>query len=209
MIGDLDPVPILATLFFISYAKILRTIIAALSVTSLEYADGSYRVWVYDGNIRYCTGKHVPLFLTALFFLLFLFLPYTLFLFLGQWLPRLKWKGFSWINGPKVRWFLDAHHAPYVLQHRYWTGLLLLVRCIVFLIIAVYGRDKAVSLLVVTVAALALVTTSLLTGGVYKSRFVGAVEAFFFLNLGVLAVGMFYVQLTGGIRQLLPSLRWA
>ena len=205
MIGSCNPIPILATLFFISYAKILRTIIAALSVTSLEYADGSDPVWAYDGNIRYLKGKHIPLFLTALFCLLFLFLPYTLFLFLGQWLPRMKWRVFSWINRPKVRSFLDAHHAPYVPQHRYWTGLLLLVHCVLFLIITVYGRDIAVSLLVVTVAALTLVTTSLLTGGVYKSRLVGAVEAFFILNLGVLTVGTFYVQLTGGSQTAVAS----
>ena len=80
------------------------------------------------------------------------------------------------------------------------TGLAyyFLFRCILFLTTTVYGSHVGVTLLSVSAAALTLVTISLFTGGVYKSRLVGTVEAFFILNLGVLALGTFYVQLTGG-----------
>ena len=49
-----NPVTVLATLFLLSYSKILHTIIIALSVTSLEYPGGTHKlVWLYDGNVPY------------------------------------------------------------------------------------------------------------------------------------------------------------
>ena len=86
-----NPVSVLATLFLLSYAKILRTIIAALSFTIVDYPDGSrVTVWLYDGNITFFASKHIPLCVTALFTLLFLFFPYTILLLLGQWLSLLS-----------------------------------------------------------------------------------------------------------------------
>ena len=79
-----SPVPVLATLFLLSYAKVLRTIIAALTLTVLHYPHKNAMVWIHDANVPLV--KYVPLALVALLFLLFLFLPYTLLLLLGQWL---------------------------------------------------------------------------------------------------------------------------
>ncbi len=58
-----NPVAVLATLIFLSYTKILRTIIEALSFASLEYPHGhSRQVWLYDGNVPFLSGKHLILF---------------------------------------------------------------------------------------------------------------------------------------------------
>ena len=82
-----NPVAVLATLILLSYAKMLRTIISALSFTTLQYPhDETQVVWLYDANIKYFSGKHIPLFVVALLFFVFLFLPYTLLLLLIQWL---------------------------------------------------------------------------------------------------------------------------
>ena len=73
--------------FLLSYTKLLRTIIAALSLTTLEYPDKTVSVWAYDGNIRYLDkndGRHIALFLASLLIFLFLFVPYTLILLLGS-----------------------------------------------------------------------------------------------------------------------------
>ena len=81
-----NSVPVLATLFLLSYAKLLRTIITVMSYTIVDYPQGSKAVWSADGNIDYLGPKHVPLFVVALATLLFLWLPYTLLFLLGQWL---------------------------------------------------------------------------------------------------------------------------
>ena len=60
------PVHVLSTLFLLTYAKLQRTIIAALSFTYFSYPDGHVEyVWLYDANIGYLSTKHIPLFVVA------------------------------------------------------------------------------------------------------------------------------------------------
>jgi len=82
-----NSVAVLATLFFLSYAKLLHTIIAEIFFTFLDYPNHLHvAVWLHCGNIKYLHGKHIVLFLVALLILLILFLPYILLLTVGQWL---------------------------------------------------------------------------------------------------------------------------
>ena len=197
-----NPIAVLATLFLLSYAKILRTIIAAFSLTYLQYPDGiNVAVWSYDGNIEYFNGKHIPLFIIALLSLIFLFLPFTLLLFLGQWIQTLQakteWRILSWINKPTFRAFLDAYHAPYACSHRYWTGLLLLVRSILLIIFATIGNTSA-DLLAVSSAVTGLITFALAAAGIYQKHYFGILEASFFLNLVLLTTATYHVEAVGG-----------
>ena len=116
-----NPVSVLATLILLSYAKILRTLIATVYFTHLEYPTYNRRVWLYDANIDYIIGKHIPLFLVAVLVFFFLFLPYTLLLLFGQWLQAVSHlRLFSWVNSARLKPFMDAYHAPYKAKHRYW-----------------------------------------------------------------------------------------
>ena len=131
----INTIPVLATLFYLSYAKILHIILVALSLTSLHYPSGEKIVWLYDANIP--SSWYIPLAVVAALFLLFLFLPYTFLLLLGQWLQAKSYLWvLSWANNLNMKAFLDAYHAPYKLKHRYWTGLLLLLRCGLYLVFA-------------------------------------------------------------------------
>ena len=193
-----SPVPVLATLLLLSYAKILRTIIALLSLTTLYYPYNTQIVWVHDANIP--LTKYIPLALVAVLFLIFLFLPYTLLLLVGQWLqPKSHLCFLSWIRSPKVTAILDSYHAPYKLKHRYWTGLLLLLRCAMFLVFAfnVTG-DDSINLLVISSTALGTAVAFGLIGMVYKCWYLNALELSFILNLGILAAATYHVNQSGG-----------
>ena len=133
-----NPVSILATLILLSYAKILHTFITAVYTTYLEYpANYSRKMWLHDANIDYLVGKHIPLFLVAMLVFLFLFLPYTLLLLFGQWLQAISHlRLFSWVNSARLKPFMDSYHAPYKAKHRYWPGLLLLLRFVLLLVFA-------------------------------------------------------------------------
>ena len=49
-----NPVQVLATLFLLSYTKLLRMIITMFSSTVLTYPDDyARRVWLYDGNVNF------------------------------------------------------------------------------------------------------------------------------------------------------------
>ena len=196
-----NPVAVLSTLFLLSYAKMLRTIIAVLSFTFIQYPDGHHEaVWLYDGNVQYLQGKHIPLFLVALAFLLVLFIPYTLYLIFGQCiLSRSKTWPFSWLSSLKLRPFLDAYHSPFSTRHRYWLGLLLLLRCALFLVTAFNtSGDASVDLLAISSSLLGLLALRWLNGLVYKLWYLDALELSFILNLGVLSAGTYHILLTGG-----------
>ena len=74
-----NPVSVLATLILLSYAKILRTLITVIYITYLEYPTYNRGVWLYDANIGYLSGKHIPLFIVAVLVFLFLFLILSCF----------------------------------------------------------------------------------------------------------------------------------
>ena len=193
-----SPVPVLSTLFFLSYAKILQTIISALSLTILHYPHKNVMVWVHDANVS--LAKYIPLALVALLFLLFLFLPYTLLLLLGQWLQHKSHLCIlSWVNNYKVKAILDTYHAPYEPKYRFWTGLLLLLRCALFLAFAFnISGDESVNLLVISSATLGIFVGYALLGRVYKSWYLNALEVSFILNLGILAAATYHVKQSGG-----------
>ena len=107
-------VPVLATLILLSYAKLLRTIITVLTFTFLELPHGSRRA--FDGNIRYLSPVHIPLFLLAVGVLLFLWLPYTALLVSTQGIHRMtSYRVRQWML--KMKPFLDAYFAP--MKHRH------------------------------------------------------------------------------------------
>ena len=210
ILGSTNPIAVLATLFLLSYTKLLRTVIAAFSFTTLEYPDEIKVVWLYDGNIGYLDkndGRHIALFLASLLVFLFLFLPYTLFLLLGQCiLPRLdptKLRCLSWANYLKMKSFLDAHHAPYKDRHRYWIGLLLVLRFILFLISAIVDmespQDPHVNLLVIIISTVVLAIFAWnVGGGMYKKWYLNALESSFIFNLIILAAATYQTKLAGG-----------
>ena len=184
-----NAVPVLATLFLLSYAKLLRIIITVFQSTGLNYPDNSVRkVWFYDGNVNYFKGKHIPLFIAALF-LLFISLPYTAIIIFIQYLQQrssYRSRVLFWVQ--KLKPLFDAYTGPYKDRHRYWTGLLLLVRTVLFVIFSmnIYGSSE-INLLAIVVIVLLLFMHLALAGGVYKSWYLNVIEYSFFLNVGILA----------------------
>ena len=192
-----NAMPVLATLFLLSYAKLLRIIITVFQSTDLEYPDKSVRkVWRYDGNVDYLTNKHIPLFIAALL-LLFISLPYTAILIFIQYLQR--WSSYRvlfWVK--KLKPLFDAYTGPYKDKHRYWTGLLLLVRIVLFLIFSMNTRASSdVNLLAIIITVLSLLVYLAITGGVYKAWHLNIIEYTFFFNLGVLASATLYTIING------------
>ena len=196
-----NPVSVLATLILLSYAKILRTFIAVIYITYLEYPnDHNRKVWLYDANIDYLSGKHIPLFIVALVVFFFLFFPYTLLLLFGQWLQAIShMRLFSWVNSARLKPFMDSYHAPYKAKHRYWPGLLLMFRFVLFLVFALNpSQDPSINLLAILVGTGILVVWAWVCGGVYRNWCLGALEGSFALNLIILAVATYHVEHSKG-----------
>ena len=199
MLGN-NPVSVLATLILLSYAKILRTLITAVYVTRLEYPMYNRSVWLYDGNIDYLIDKHIPLFLMAVFVFLLLFVPYTLLLLFCQWLQAISHlRLFSWVKSARLKPFMDSYHAPYKAKHRYWPGLLLVIRFVLLLVFALNPQqDPNTNLLSIFGVAGIIHLWAWFSGGVYKYWCLDVLEGSFVLNLFMLSAANYHVRHSGG-----------
>ena len=192
-------VSVLSTLFLLSYAKLLRTVITAISFTHLNYYNEAKVVWLYDGNVDYITGKHSFLFLAALLILVIFSIPYTVFLLTFQIIQlKSNYKIFAWIH--RITPLIDPYMAPYKKKYRFWTGLLLLIRVVLFLVFSTNktGDPRVNNLaIIITMAVLMLFA---LTGGVYKNKLLSLLEWSHYLNLLVLSSATLYVLSIGSER---------
>ena len=148
LIGKKNPVATLATLILLSYAKFLEVCFKSLSFGNLSCPDGSVKmVWLPDATIEYLSEKHIVLFLAAILILV-IGLVYTALLFSWQWLLHLpRWRIFRWTMDQKLQIIIETYHTPYTPKHRYWTGLLLLARAVLYLVAAAnVSNDPTVAL---------------------------------------------------------------
>ena len=185
-------VKVMSTLILLSYARLLTTVTRALQVSYIHLPHGNYEQrWFIDGNIQYFKGKHIPLALFAALFSMFLFL-FALCLFLIQCLQKVShFKVFSLVNYFKP--VLDAYTGPFTASGRFWTGLLLLLRILLFVVSAVNTSDNPkimLSIIVITVICL-LCIAWILPSGLYRRRQFNILECIFLLNLGVLSSLLF------------------
>ena len=182
-----NSVEVLATIFLLSYTKLLRTVITVFSSTTLEYPDGQKAIWLYDGNYLFGRGSHLVLLFFSLLFLVAVALPYTFLILSVQFLRQyshlrlLKWV----ISLMPV---FDAYLGPYKHKHGYWTGLLLVLRIILVAVFAfnVLG-NPAINLFVVRSMAVLVTILNLGLGGVYKTNSLTALEIFHTANLLILS----------------------
>ena len=186
-------VPLLATLFLLSYMKLLHTIIDAISVAViLQYPQStSYVVWYLDGNLRYCQHPHIYLFVAAMATLVFLWLPYTLLLLFIQPLRRVSHlRPLKWIN--KFAPVYDAYFSPLKDKHQYWFGAMLLIRGILLIVLTVTSAANPE----LNVFILFLFTTLLIffisVNNVYKRMTVRVLESATLLNLIILSAGRLF-----------------
>ena len=196
------PEAVLATFFILSYGKIVQNVVSVFSYTTLLYPNNVVEVvWTYDANIKFLQGKHIPLFVVSLLFTIIVILPFTLLLLFGHLLKeQLKRLLCSSISSPLIQ-VLNIFHKPYVKKHRYWPGLILFIRLVLFLIFNINAlRDSGENLLAISAASFGLLTWPWIVGQVYqpKYKWSGILEATYILNLGVFTCATFYVQQSGG-----------
>ena len=186
LIGKKDPVATLATLILFSYAKLLEICFKSLSVGILEYPDGSSEMlWLPDATVKYLSLKHIPIFIAAVLILL-VGLVYTALLFSWQWLLYLpRWRIFKWSRNPKIQTFIETYHKPYTPKHRYWTGLLLIVRVVLYLVAATnVSNDPAIALTAINFTVCCIFALRLFFGSrLYRKWPVDVLETFFYLNI--------------------------
>ena len=195
-------VPVLATILLLSYIKLMRSIVYALSVqyisvTCINDDDDSRSSnhfewrWYPDPSIRYLELKHAFLFVFALFILILLVIPYTVMLLIGPvlegYISRYRWCSI-W---NKLKPVFDAYNAPFKDSLRFWTGFLLVARLPIIAFGSVFHSsetDKNALFSVVLVTLAIIITTANICRGVYRIWYLDVLESVFLLNLALVTI---------------------
>ena len=119
--------PVLATLFLLSYTKILRTVSSVLfyysTITHLPSGHTTL-VWAVDANVPLFGLKYTTLFIVCLILFIIL-LPFNAILCFTKTAMRLRLVS-------HFKPLIDAYQGPYKYKYYYWAGLQLVVRAVFF-----------------------------------------------------------------------------
>ena len=183
-------VPALATLFLMSYTKILLTVTNALSMSQLPCNDSILTVWSVDGNIEYGSGKHFILVVFSCCVLV-VGLAYPVLVLCAPLLERYSHKCIPlhrWNPVAKFKPLLDAYGGPYKDKCRFWTGVTLMVRLTVTVTFSfTSGRLAVINAYIITTVVVGILNFWLFTKGVYKKIYLSTLEAFYLLNIFLLS----------------------
>ena len=184
-----NAVPALATLFLMSYTKILQTVTNALAMSKLNCNGTLLNVWSVDGNIDYISVQHLILVIFS-GCVLIVGVAYPLLVLFAPLLERYSDKciPINWNPVSKMKPMLDAYGGPYKDRHRYWTGVTLLVRLLVAIVFSfTSGRLVFLNSVIIAVIVQGFFFTWSFTKGVYRSITLYILDSMFLLNLFVLA----------------------
>ena len=119
-------VGVLSTLIYLSYSKLLRTVIDVLTYSTVHLPSGDINVWFYDGNVEYLHGKHIALFVVAMVTCTLFLLPYTLAItfipIIEQYSEHNRLFNYLHKKANQIKPMIDAHYAPYKGEWRWWLG---------------------------------------------------------------------------------------
>ncbi len=182
-------VSLLATLFLLSYSKLLTAVTTVFDGTTL----GNITVWTEDGTIEYMREEHIALFLVSLVFSTLFLLPFTASLLFIQPLRAISHiRPFQWVH--KLKPFFDAYTGILEDKYHYWVGVLILARGAILITTAI-TQDKRHDLI-----ALAIISALLcLHTGVYKKWYLTLIEKSFLLNLNLFATALLGIYVQQGV----------
>ena len=169
--------PVLATLFLLSYTGVLRTVLTVLfSYSTITHLPSGHQqiVWSIDASVPLFGLKFTVLFITCLMLFLLL-LPFNITLLFTRFLSR-----FSVIN--RFKPLLDAFQGSYKDKFYYWIAVQINLRSMVF---ALYGFQTKLRLIIATVI-LILFTVCYGYTCPHKNKLVNIQELLLLINLTIM-----------------------
>ena len=188
-----NSVQVLATLFYLSYSKLLRTVIYIMTSNTIERGDSGrvlspIIVWYYDGSVEFGSGGHVVLLLLALLTIVFLLLPYPILLTGASFFMK-----YRLVN--RFKPLIDAYHGPYKDKWRFWFGVRLWVLLLMFSIQAGLGGSNVPLVFLLHLIVLGVFVIIQASIKPFRNFFVGLLDLFFMVNYSILAASGTYFLL--------------
>ena len=209
IIGKCNPVAVLATMIWIICTKLLSVGFANILMAYALPAYGSHIIDVMRlGNFHKFVLEQADTTVIGLFYgplissiiILFICIIYSTFIMSWQWILRYQDKAiFKCVRFQKFRHFFEPYHAPYTAKFRFWTGLLLFVRFVLYLSPLVGSLNPRVYLMSVIIIVGALILLKGITAKrVYKNKLIDIMETVIYFNLVAFSALMWYTLEFGG-----------
>ena len=175
--------PVLATLFLLSYTKILRIVSSVLffysTITHLP-SNHKTRVWSVDANVPLFEARFTILFIVCLLLFLIL-LPFNAILLFTKTSLR-----FAFVS--RFIPIIDAYQGPYKRELYYWPGLQLMIR-IVFFGLALLERNLNLLLGSIFLGIMMCIQAAVCP---FKSKIKNYQELLVMLNLQIVYISLLY-----------------
>ena len=100
-----------------------------------------------------------------------------------------NWKDVKLFKHPSFVLFMEAYYVPYTPKDRYWTGLLLLARAIIYLISAanVSGDPQIQLVSIIFILSCIILLIMFIATKIFKKWLIDLLESFFYFNVIFLA----------------------
>ena len=175
--------PVLATLFLLSYTKVLRTVSSVLfyysTITHLPSGHTTL-VWAVDANVPLFGLKYTALFIVCLVLFIIL-LPFNAIFCFTKIAVKLQLVS-------HFKPLIDAYQGPYKFKHYYWTGIQLVMRAVFFGLSAL-DRNISLTIGITILAAITIVQAKI---SPFKNEYKNVNELSFLYSL--LAIFIFSHQ---------------
>ena len=189
--------PVLATLFLLSYTKTLLAVSNVLffysTITHLPSNDETL-VWSVDANVLLFGASFTILFTTCLLIFLLL-IPFNMLLIFTRTLSR-----FKTVN--RFKPILDAYQGPYKTKYYHWTGLQLLMRAIFF---GLSALDRSINV-IVSAILLGIMIWLYEKASPFNSKANNVIEIVSLLNLQAMFIISYFTSASDVIINILVSL---
>ena len=169
--------PVVATLFLLSYTSVLRAVSTVLfsysTITKLPSGQQEL-VWSIDASVQLFEFKFIMLFITCLIIFLIL-IPFNFVLLFTRYLAWFK-------IVYRFKPLLDAFQGSYKYQYYYWIAVNILLRNL-FYVVSVFTLELSL-----TVSALVLIMFTALNGYIQpnKNNLINIQELLLLVNLSIM-----------------------
>ena len=188
VLSRLDGVHALVSILYLSFLKILRTVIDTATFVSIVTETKEHHdefVWFYDGTERGSSPDAISLMTLGLITTLVFLLPYVIFFTFSTYIQRC-------VNSISLNLYVDATTAPYKLKFRFWFGARLILTYILYGIIANRGTNNPRLTLTLELSQLIAFVIIQVYIRPFKKLGISLLDLSFFVNLIALMLGTSY-----------------
>lgn len=183
-------IQVVATLLYLSFAKLLLTVINILTPVTIHTPERDFTVWYIDGSIPYGQDPgHIALTIIALFTLIFILFPFLFFTTFGSLLLSIRYLRPYSIY---IRPFIDSYQGPYRSHYKFWFGLRLWLLLYIYICYTFLRGHKPLVMLSAQMIPLLLFTVAQSYIKPYHSRVTNIIDLFVLYNILICYLVMIY-----------------